>query len=201
MSRGFVSEKALAGAMVAAGVRGEVMLYSRSPANPFQFMINSSGGAALVCVRRVRRIHGAPNEIAIQQAEALAGISSTPAPTGISRELWLWSTYGTLRFFRIDASVLAEIDRLGRVVASTRPGTIPAGKKRKGKRTTGMSIGADQGKPGSQVLPEIPSAGGSGTAIPAAGTGHADAKESDVIRYLRYLNRTRMMGRRGDGGG
>ena len=103
------------------------------------------------------------------------------------REFWLWSPYGSMRFFRIEGSVLTELDRRGVPLSPQVTATVTVTKK----------AGADEPvkkksntKPGEKIFPEK---------IPGTDTGPRPAEvpgpepaqspkvehETAPIRYLR----------------
>ncbi len=133
MSRGIPSQKALDAALPVAQARGEVMFFRQDPGTPCNFLINYAGGGAVVRIRRSRRLHSTVPEIAAQNIESLDLLRSATLSPGITREFWLWSPYGTMRFFRVEDAGLIELNRQGEPLKPPGPGSA-AGKKSAGKK-------------------------------------------------------------------
>lgn len=132
MSRGIPSQKALNAALPVAQARGEVMFFRQDPGTPCNFLINYNGGGAVVHIRRTRRLYCTIPEIIAQNIEPLDRLRSAVLSPGITREFWLWSPYGTMRFFRVEDATLIELDRQGE------PLKPPAGGFAAGKRSYGQ---------------------------------------------------------------
>jgi hypothetical protein len=113
MSRGIPSQKALDAALPVAQARGEVMFFRQDPGTPCNFLIHYAGGGAVVRIRRSRRLHCSIPEIVTQNSEPLNLLRSVTLSTGITREFWLWSPCGTMRFFFVGDDGLIELDRQG----------------------------------------------------------------------------------------
>ncbi len=113
MTRGRRSDLALAAAVPVARMRGEVMFFEQRPGACFDLFASGPAGSSAIRVDRTLRIHGSPAEIAREHAEMIARISAAALAPGISRELWLWSPWGTMRFFRVEGETITELDRLG----------------------------------------------------------------------------------------
>lgn len=183
------SAKAVDAAIKVAQIRGEVKLFQKTPGNPFDFLISGPGGSAEICARRTRRLHGSLAEIADDYGEPLALISAaTPSP-GISHEFWLWSPYGTMRFFRVVGSVLTELDRLGMVRNPLVAGKVDmrkmVGAKRVGDAAPGKG-GVTEKTADTSVTLQSP-----GTSEQVSLAGQTGGKEPPYIRYLRRRNRER----------
>jgi hypothetical protein len=127
MSRGIPSQKALDAALPVAQARGEVMFFRQDPGTPCNFLINYAGGGAVVRIRRARRLHCTMHEIEAQNIEPLDLLRSARLTPGITREFWLWSPNGTMRFFRVQDAGLTELDRHGEPLKPPGPGSA-AGK-------------------------------------------------------------------------
>src|SRR5512145_344181 len=100
-------------AIPAALRRGRVMYFRSSPAYVSEFLFYGNGLIVMVGLRLARKLfHATPAEISAEYADAIAGLCTIPCGGPVSRELWLYSRYGALRFFRVGADGgLAEIDR------------------------------------------------------------------------------------------
>jgi hypothetical protein len=89
----------------------------RSPESLYDFMILCTIPVAFVRVKFAPRIRLSLAEIAADFREAILQLGAVTHDTAISRELWLCSKHGTLRFFRIIADSLVELGRDGRPLA------------------------------------------------------------------------------------
>jgi hypothetical protein len=133
MSRGFPSQKALDAALPVAQARGEAMFFRQDPGTSGNLLINHAGGQVIVRIRRTRRLHCTIPEIVAQNIESLDLLRSATLSFGITREFWLWSPYGTMRFFRVEDDGLVELDRQGEPLKPLVPGS-GAGKKSCGQK-------------------------------------------------------------------
>jgi hypothetical protein len=206
MTRGFPSYRAIAAALLVARVRGEVSVFRQDPGTPGHFLLNTANGNSIVCVKRTRRLHGTVLEIEIEFREALSLLRLVILSTGMSREFWLWSPYGSMRFFRVEDAGLTELDLFGMVLKPLVPG-LPAGKRAawpknlkhllsttvsgpgaSGSALSGMTVSGKSthlGKPVATVA--VP--GLQGASIPDVAPAKAGEKEPLSIRYLRHRNR------------
>ena len=87
------------------------MLFLSSPHYPVDFVIQGPGYLGLVGLRRSHKIRATLAEIDHQFARVIAGIRTCPSGGPVSRELWLYSRYGALRFIRVTETGIEEIDR------------------------------------------------------------------------------------------
>jgi hypothetical protein len=140
MSRGLPSQKALDAALPVAQARGEVMFFRQDPGTPCNFLINYAGGGAVVHIRRSRRLYCTISEIIAQNIEPLDRLRLAVLSPGITREFWLWSPYGTMRFFRVEDTGLIELDRQGKPLKPTASG-FTAGKKSYGQKNPALKSG------------------------------------------------------------
>ena len=104
-----------------------------SPAYVSDFLFYGNGLLVLVCLRLARRLFRATlAEISAEYADAIAGLCTVPCGGPVSRELWLYSRHGALRFFRVgENGSLEEIDRDGVPFVDGKPvGTMRAGSGR-----------------------------------------------------------------------
>ncbi|MCK9579517.1 MAG: hypothetical protein M0Q92_03580 [Methanoregula sp.] len=115
MKRGPEPAKGLDAAIPAALRRGRVMRFQSSPEYAGNFLFYGNGLLVMVCLRLAVRLSRATlAEISADYAGAIAGLCTIPCGGPVSRELWLYSRYGALRFFRVgDDGSLEEIDRDG----------------------------------------------------------------------------------------
>jgi hypothetical protein len=140
MSRGIPSQKALNAALPVAQARGEVMFFRQDPGTPCNFLINYNGGGAVVHIRRTRRLYCTIPEIIAQNIEPLDRLRLAVLSAGITREFWLWSPYGTMRFFRVEDAALIELDRQGEPLKPPAAG-FAAGKRSYGQKNPVLKSG------------------------------------------------------------
>jgi hypothetical protein len=117
MSRGPKPRRAYKVAIPIAGRRGKIQMAGNGPENLFDFIIISAVPVAFVRVKYAGRILVPLTEITAEYHEEILRLKSISHDTTISRELWLCSKHGTLRFFRIIADGLVELDRDGQPLA------------------------------------------------------------------------------------
>lgn len=132
MSRGPPPDKGFEVALPLAERRGQVMFFQRISQDFCDFMIKGAGFIAFVRLRLADRLHGPIREIGAEFAGTITGLGTFPASLQIFRELWLYSRRGALRFFRLGAAGLFEIDCFGipfvdgkPVVAVPAPAGVP----------------------------------------------------------------------------
>ena len=203
MSRGPRSKKAFEAAIPVARMRGEVMFFERWPGSCFDLMACGPAGPGAIRSERALRIHGSPAQIAADHAGTIDRMNAAALPPGISRELWLWSPWGTMRYFRIESTAITELDMLGNVRSPLVKGALAAKKRpRRGKDRkktkrpvpapgagpeqqpeTGNLQPADAAVPGTVGMPQPPTTSPSPPA--PAGTG---GREPAPARYLRKRN-------------
>jgi hypothetical protein len=128
MRRGPEPKKGFDVAIPAALRRGRVMHFRSSPEYVSNFMIYGNRLVILVCLRLATRISRATlAEIRVEYTGALAGLCTVPSGGPVSRELWLYSRHGAMRFFRAGDAGLEEIDRDGVPFVNGKPvGVLPA---------------------------------------------------------------------------
>ncbi len=123
MTRGKSSNRALDAAVIVARARGQVLFLRPYPGSTCDFLLITQDGIFAVCVRRARRLWACIDEILKTFEETLCQIRAADHSTGIICEFWLWSAYGTMRFFRIDDDAgLVELDRYGLILAGSDAG-------------------------------------------------------------------------------
>jgi len=157
--------------------RGRVMQFRSSPAYVSEFLFYGNGLLVMVSLRLARKLfHATLNEISAEYADAIAGLCTIPCGGPVSRELWLYSRYGALRFFRArEDGSLEEIDRDG----------VPF--------VDGKPVVATPPAPGDAGSP-APAPGGS----VSAGPGDA-APGSPIVRWLAKRNAMKKTGADGAG--
>jgi hypothetical protein len=85
------------------------------------FTIAGNGILALVRLMMATRLHAPIAEITRVYSDAVNGLCAIPFGGPVSRELWLYSRYGMLRFFRLAETGLIEIDGYGFPFVNGRP--------------------------------------------------------------------------------
>ncbi len=113
MSRGKQSGKALDAAVTVARARGQVIFLRQYPGALCDFLIITQDAIIVVCVRRALRLWSSIDEILAMYRETLDRIRTADHCTGVICEFWLWSPYGTMRFFRVSDSTLVEQSMYG----------------------------------------------------------------------------------------
>ena len=113
-------------ALPVAQARGQVMLFAHSVRNLADFVI-VTGTVAFVRIRKVPCLHAPPAKIAEERAPEIGKLRMIP--TTVSRELWVYSRYGVLRFFRVEDDSIVELSADGRPLGSgtTSGSTAPVG--------------------------------------------------------------------------
>jgi len=146
--------------------RGSVMLFQQLPEHVCDFTITGNGIFALVRIMATTRLHEAVAEISWEYSCAITWLSTLPFGGPISRELWLYSRYGTIRFFRVLETGLIEIDCHGFPFVNGKPvNSVPT-------------------IPGANLISSgtaVPVSGGSGLAITGpTGPGPGNAKSPSI---------------------
>lgn len=127
MRRGPPPTKGFGIALPIALMRGRVMLFQQVPEHVCDFTITGNGIFALVRLMSATRLHAAIAEITRHYSDTVAGLSTIPFGGPVSRELWLYSRYGTLRYFRVAEAGLVEIDSNGFLFMNGKPvSALPA---------------------------------------------------------------------------
>ena len=121
MKRGPPPVKGFDIAIPIALMRGRVMRFQQVPDYVCDFTITGNGIFALVRLMSATRLHASIAEIARNYSNAVSGLSTIPFGGPVSRELWLYSRYGTLRFFRVAEAGLIEIDGCGFLFVNGKP--------------------------------------------------------------------------------
>jgi len=176
MKRGPFPLKGLDMAIPVAMKRGSVMLFQPLPEHVCDFTITGNGILALVRLMSAMRLHASIAEISRHYSDAVAGLCTVPFGGPVSRELWLYSRYGTLRFFRVTESGLVEIDGNGFPFVNGKPViSLPT-------------------QPVASPLTSCLAISGPGNPVPAVavvtgppGSGPFDPK-SPIIRWLKKKN-------------
>ena len=110
-------------ALPVAQNRGQVMIFYHSARNLADFVIVGSGTLSVVRTRKVQCLHGPPEEIEGDLRNEVNILRRIPGGS-VSRELWPYSRYGVLRFFRVEETGLVELGADGKLLS--RPSQEPA---------------------------------------------------------------------------
>jgi hypothetical protein len=196
MSRGKPSGKALDAAVTVARARGQVIFLRQYPGAPCDFLIVTTDTIVAVCVRRALRLWSTIDEILTMYQETLGRIRMADHCTSVLCEFWLWSPYGTMRFFRVGDATLAELNLYGLPLHASADGGS-AGHPLCSACSPGNSFGNPA--EGEERSP-LPGAGLFGQKNRGA-AGNAPAppvvREPPYIRYLRKRNAA-LQGRRNE---
>jgi hypothetical protein len=122
MSRGPLPVIGLDAALPFAKARGLVTLFRRSPGNTGHMIIAGNGCLAIVTLQKAQRLHETLADVEREYREALARIRRVPGGGPVSRELWLYSRYGVLRFFRVEDAGIVELCSDGKILPASSPG-------------------------------------------------------------------------------
>jgi hypothetical protein len=96
--------------------RGQVMIFTHSVHNLADFVIVGNGTLAFVRMRKVQRLHCPPEKIEADLQDEVDMLRRIPGGS-VSRELWPYSRYGVLRFFRVGETGLAELRSDGQLLS------------------------------------------------------------------------------------
>jgi len=121
MSRGPQPDRGLDAALPVARARGHVEHFRRTRGGTANLMVSGSGILAIIRIRYAPRLYPDIAEIDWEFADPIARLRLHPAGGPVSRELWLYSRYGVLRFFRVLDHGIVEIGADGKELAATGP--------------------------------------------------------------------------------
>lgn len=127
MTRGPETITGFAAALPVARRRGHVDLFRHDQGSRAEFLIAGSVQIAIVRLRRATCLHGPAVDIASAFREVLESLRLYPAGGPVSRELWLFSRYGVLRFFRVEESGISEIGADGKELTKETSGSGTSG--------------------------------------------------------------------------
>ena len=109
MSRGPVSETALADALALAKKRGSVILIRPGRDSPCNFEIVSRRETVFVTVKMSRNIRGSVQDIEARYREEIFRLRMIFGSAHVRKELWIRSRYGRWRFFDVMDTGIAEV--------------------------------------------------------------------------------------------
>jgi len=98
--------------------RGLVMRYQHRQGNICDFSIISPGLVSFVCAMRLIRLSSTPEDILHDFAHVIGQLRFIASSVAISRELWLRTSRGAWRFFRILGDGILELDKDGMPLAN-----------------------------------------------------------------------------------
>jgi hypothetical protein len=87
------------------------MFFMASPYYPADFTIAGKGYLGIIRLRLSENIRATLAKIQTDFSRPIAELASLPRGGPVCYELWIYSRYGRLRFFRITATDIEEIDR------------------------------------------------------------------------------------------
>ena len=183
-------------------MRGEVMFLEQRPGSCFDIFVSGPFGTSAICVGRALRIHGTAAEIAQERAGMLARMSASPLAPGISRELWLWAPWGTMRYFRLEDAGIVELDFAGAVRIPLVKGALAGAMRpryRKSRKKSGA--GALPPGPGTGQSPGPDGVPPPGISESAPAPTGKDVREPAPVRYLRKKAKEKALAGKPPGGG
>jgi hypothetical protein len=121
MTRGRPPQKALDDALPLAKTRGAILQFQEEDVFECDFMILSADRFSIVRIKRTKHLWCTLGEMETQFSEAIMRLRRIPASAFVSRELWVWSQYGTWRFFRVEDAGIVEVDRDGKILTTPGP--------------------------------------------------------------------------------
>jgi hypothetical protein len=127
------------------------MRYQHRRGNTCDFTIMIPGLVAFVMVKRLDRLTCLPEDIVHDFSGAISLLRFIASTPGISRELWLYTPHGAWRFFRVLDDRIVELDRDGKPIENSCPGSavLPVPEERAGKTAEAVAeSGKKSGKGG-----------------------------------------------------
>ena len=121
MKRGPAPNRGLRIAIPVALALGRVIFFMASPYYPGDFMIAGNGYLGIIRLRLSEKIRATLPEIQKDYSRSVVELASLPRGGPVCYELWLYSRYGRLRFFRITETGLEELDRSSIVFMGRKP--------------------------------------------------------------------------------
>jgi hypothetical protein len=172
MSRGPLPSVGLDAALPVATARGHVMFFRRMRGSTADLMVSGGGILGIIRIQKSQRLHGTVADIEAEFSGAIDLLRIHPAGGPVSRELWPYSRYGGLRYFRVEDEGLTELGADGKVLPVVT--AVPARSSRSGKKNLAVQkpVPAPESMAGpvfrdeARELPEQPAAAGS-PVIPA----------------------------------
>jgi hypothetical protein len=126
MTRGRPPQKALDDALPIAKTRGAILQFKEEDVFECDLLILSAERFSVIRIKRTRHLWCTPEGMEAQFIEPVTRLRRIPASAFVSRELWVWSQYGTWRFFRVEDAGIVEIDRDGKNLIPPGPGPVAA---------------------------------------------------------------------------
>jgi hypothetical protein len=122
MSRGPLPSKGFDAALPIAKARGHVMYFRRMRGSTADLMVSGNGILAIIRIQNAPRLHMTLADIEAEFRDAIALLRIHPGGGPVSRELWLYSRYGSLRFFRVEDNGIVELSADGKVLGAGQAG-------------------------------------------------------------------------------
>jgi hypothetical protein len=116
MTRGRPPSSGLKDAILIARTRGTVLCFENDPGYPANFLILGNEYDTLVRVRRKNRLHCTVPELEREFSETIVRFNGINRAGTLRHELWVYSKYGSWRFFRVEKPGLVEISREGEIM-------------------------------------------------------------------------------------
>ena len=170
MSHGPLPAKGFDAALPVALARGHVMFFWRGRGSTSDLMVSGNGILAIIAIRNAPRLYGTLAEIEAEFRDAIARLRIHPAGGPVSRELWLYSRYGVLRYFRVEDAGIVELYADGSIMTAAPP--VPAATRKSWSR---MKKTAVPEKPAGAAKPEAPAGTGGPPAAPGSAAGEGPA--------------------------
>ena len=114
MPRGRPPTKGLEDALPLARARGRVMQFVQQEECAAELLVIMDGEIVFIRIRRSVRIRKTLPDIEAEFREPVDMLRTIPDREHVLREFWLYSKYGTWRYFRIEETGLVEIDCNGK---------------------------------------------------------------------------------------
>ena len=124
MTKGRPATTGVNDAVAIARKRGCVMRIVYGLESLSDLVIRTAAYVAFIKTRRTGKITATVQEIEHMYHDLIAELRLFPVSAQILRELWIYSKHGTYRFFRVEKTGIAEVDRDGIPVPP--PGEIAA---------------------------------------------------------------------------
>ena len=125
MTRGRRPSRGLREALPIARARGRVLEIVQNGETPADFVIIVDGKIIFVRIRRADPFRRTPEDLNAEYHESLVMLRSITGSADILREFWVYSKFGTLRFFRVEDTWLLEIGRDGLPLAARDAKPVP----------------------------------------------------------------------------
>jgi len=109
MTRGRRPTTGLDDAILIAGAKGTIMKFFPKGEIVCNFLIRSPVRLIFVRIKYASRFHGTLPGIEAEYRELIGRLRSIPGSSLVIREIWIYSRYGTWRYFRVGDTAIEEI--------------------------------------------------------------------------------------------